>query len=74
MIGMNDVTSEVFTIADVDTVIDYAVSQGLAGVHFWSLDRDTPCRQQRICLADLQLGRRDHSLQYTNRFLQDLGR
>ena len=43
MIGVNDVSSEVFTIADVDTVIQYAVGQRMAGVHFWSLDRDTPC-------------------------------
>ena len=43
MIGMNDATSEIFTVADVNTLSSYAVSNGLAGLHFWSLDRDTPC-------------------------------
>ena len=43
MIGMNDATSEIFTTADVSTLTSYAVSNGLAGLHYWSLDRDTPC-------------------------------
>lgn len=43
MIGVNDTQDEVFTLADVDTVAAYAKSHGLAGVHTWSLDRDTPC-------------------------------
>ncbi|WP_220035381.1 hypothetical protein [Curtobacterium sp. MCPF17_018] len=43
MIGVNDTTDEVFTLADADTVAAYAKSHGLAGVHTWSLDRDTPC-------------------------------
>jgi len=43
MIGMNDATTETFTIADVSTLTSYAVGNGLAGLHFWSLDRDTPC-------------------------------
>ena len=29
--------------ADVDTLATYAASNGLAGLHLWSLDRDTPC-------------------------------
>ena len=43
MIGLNDNTSETFTAADADTLTSYATSNGLAGLHFWSLDRDTPC-------------------------------
>ncbi len=43
MIGMNDVSSEVFTRADVDTITSYAAAHGMAGLHFWSLNRDTPC-------------------------------
>ncbi|MFD0635689.1 ricin-type beta-trefoil lectin domain protein [Catenulispora yoronensis] len=43
MIGMNDATSEIFTTADVDTLTSYAAGNGLAGLHYWSLDRDTPC-------------------------------
>jgi chitinase len=72
MIGMNDTTSETFTIADVDTLTAYAVDHGLAGLHFWSLDRDTPC-------ADTYASPTCNSisgttpLEYTNRFLSDLG-
>jgi chitinase len=72
MIGMNDTTSETFTIADVDTLTAYAVDNGLAGLHFWSLDRDTPC-------ADTYASPTCNSisgatpLEYTNRFLSDLG-
>ncbi|MFC5526342.1 carbohydrate-binding protein [Rhodanobacter ginsengisoli] len=75
MIGMNDVSSEVFTIADVDTVIDYAASQGLAGVHFWSLDRDTPCQgSSGYASPTCNSVGGTSPLQYTDRFLQDLGR
>jgi chitinase len=72
MIGMNDTASETLTIADVDTLTAYAVDNGLAGLHFWSLDRDTPC-------ADTYASPTCNSisgatpLEYTNRFLSDLG-
>jgi len=45
MIGGNDVSSEHFTLADVDTMTSFAISRGLAGVHYWSYDRDTDCAQ-----------------------------
>jgi hypothetical protein len=75
MIGLNDVVSETFTLSDVDTVVNYAVSQGLAGVHFWSLDRDTPCAGNSgyaspICNAVSGTT----PLQYSKRFLRDLGK
>ncbi len=43
MIGRNDVAGEIFTLADVDTVTQFALKQGLAGVHYWSYDRDRDC-------------------------------
>jgi hypothetical protein len=43
MIGGNDVSDEKFGLADVDLVSAFAISQGLAGVHYWSFDRDTDC-------------------------------
>jgi hypothetical protein len=43
MIGGNDTTPEQFTLGDVDTLAHFAVTQGLAGVHYWSYDRDTDC-------------------------------
>jgi hypothetical protein len=45
MIGGNDVQSEHFTIANTDAMTSFAISKGLAGVHYWSYDRDTDCPQ-----------------------------
>ena len=43
MIGMNDVVENVFTLEDARNVAAAVEAQGLAGLHFWSLDRDKPC-------------------------------
>ena len=43
MIGGNDVVSNVFRLGDVDTISRFALSEGLAGVHYWSYDRDLDC-------------------------------
>jgi chitinase len=72
MIGMNDTTSETFTIADVDTLTAYAVDNGLAGLHFWSLDRDTPCSDTYASPTCNSISGTT-PLEYTNRFLSDLG-
>jgi hypothetical protein len=43
MIGVNDVVENVFTLEDARWLGAAAREQGLAGLHWWSLDRDTPC-------------------------------
>ena len=43
MIGVNDVVSNVFTLDDARVLADAVRSMGMAGLHYWSLDRDTPC-------------------------------
>jgi hypothetical protein len=43
MIGGNDVSSEHFTLPNTDTMASFAIAHGLAGVHYWSYDRDTDC-------------------------------
>ncbi len=43
MIGGNDVAANDFTLADAPRLARYTRERGLAGLHFWSLDRDTPC-------------------------------
>ncbi len=48
MIGGNDTQSEVFTLPNVATVAAYAAQKGLAGIHFWSFDRDTIARRDRL--------------------------
>ena len=45
MIGGNDVSSEQFTLQDVDAIAQFAIGNGLAGIHYWSYDRDTDCAQ-----------------------------
>ena len=75
MIGLNDNTSETFSLADVDTVTSYVVNNGLAGVHFWSLDRDTPCQGNTgYASPTCNSVSGSTALEYTNRFLSDLGR
>lgn len=72
MIGVNDVASELFTVADIDTVVDYATSHGLAGVHYWSLDRDTACSNTHASPTCNSVPGTT-TLEYTKRFLSDLG-
>jgi hypothetical protein len=70
MIGLNDNTAETFTIADVDTLSSYAKANGLAGVHFWSFDRDTPCSDSSASATCDSLTSTT-PMEYTNRFLSD---
>ena len=72
MIGRNDVTDEIFSLKDTDTMITWAKANGIAGVHFWSVDRDTPCSNSYaspICssITDVPVWG------YTQRFVTDLG-
>jgi chitinase len=43
MLGVNDVTANVFTVEDAWFVGRFVRESGLGGLHFWSLDRDAPC-------------------------------
>ena len=42
MIGVNDITTEVFTVADAQALQAFATSKSLGMLSFWSLDRDNP--------------------------------
>jgi len=42
MIGVNDVTTEVFTVADAQALEDFARAKGLGMLSMWSVARDTP--------------------------------
>ncbi len=73
MIALNDIRDETFTLQDVDEVTAYAAQQNLAGLHYWSLDRDVPCGStalSNICNSSPQIP----ALAYTKRFLAGLGR
>ena len=43
MIGMNDVKTEVFTLADAKQVLTFGQNKQLGLLSFWSLNRDNPC-------------------------------
>ena len=70
-IGQNDTSDEVFTLANVDTLSSWAKANGLGGIHFWSLDRDTPTCSGggSTCNGYSQSG----PFGFTNRFISDLG-
>ncbi|UGQ47494.1 glycoside hydrolase family 18 protein [Massilia endophytica] len=75
MIGVNDVVENVFTLEDAKVMVDGVRKLKMAGVHFWSLDRDVPCRQpasgaEAACstMPDVQAGA------YTQALVKDLAR
>jgi hypothetical protein len=71
-IGGNDTQGETFTLADAGTISAYALQKGLAGIHFWSFDRDNDCApgsSSPTCNSYGQAGR----LGFTTTFLSDLG-
>jgi GH18 family chitinase len=42
MLGVNDLTTEVFTVADAQTLEDFAREKGLGMLSMWSIARDNP--------------------------------
>ncbi len=53
MLGENDVAGNVFTPADAEQLVPAARALGLAGVHWWSLDRDQPCAPGSVRVSPL---------------------
>ena len=53
MLGVNDVARNVFTLDDARRLAQDARQAGLAGVHFWSLDRDRSCADDGTGLSPL---------------------
>jgi GH18 family chitinase len=72
MIGGNDTIDETFTLGNVATLAAYVRQKNLAGMHFWSFDRDTDCAPgyaSPICNSYGTAGR----LGFTMQFLSSLG-
>lgn len=44
MIGENDTQGEVTSLSDATKIATFAKANKLAGLHYWSFDRDTPCQ------------------------------
>jgi chitinase len=70
MLGENDVEANVLGPADAAAVARHARRLGLAGLHWWSLDRDRPCPA-----GEPRLSARCHALQNVEpgRFGRELG-
>lgn len=43
MIGVNDVVDNIFTLDDARALTRFVHTNGLGGLHYWSLGRDRPC-------------------------------
>ncbi|MEW2583727.1 glycoside hydrolase family 18 protein [Streptomyces virginiae] len=43
MIGVNDVTSEIFTVADATQLVEFAAAKGIGRLAMWSSTRDKQC-------------------------------
>lgn len=52
MIGVNDVVSEVFTVADASQLVDFAASKGIGRLAMWSSARDRQCAAGAVNHAD----------------------
>ena len=75
MIGQNDSVPDIFQVSDIATVSSFVNTSGLAGVHFWSFDRDVDCPFDSVngpsgtCNGVGNAG----TLGFTNGFITDLG-
>ncbi|GLC39981.1 hypothetical protein PLESTB_001630400 [Pleodorina starrii] len=72
MIGGNDSPGQTFTLADVKTVSAFVRTNGLGGVHTWSLDRDVDCPPGAASATCNSYGVAG-TLGFTNSFLSELG-
>jgi chitinase len=72
MIGGNDATDETFSIADVTTLSNWAKTNKISGIHFWSLDRDRDCAPGYASATCNSYGTAGN-WGFTNAFISDLG-
>jgi chitinase len=70
MIGQADSgPTETLSLANVDTIVAWAQSVGLGGIHFWSFDRDQPSASS----SPTGDGASNPPLSYNKQFTADLG-
>lgn len=73
MLGVNDVVENVFTPADATDLARLARQEKLGGLHFWSLDRDTPCAGGATAVAPTCSSLNTHStLAFSKAFAEGL--
>ncbi len=74
MIGQNDSVPDIFQLSDIATVSAFVNANGLAGVHFWSFDRDMDCPYDPTGPSPTCNGVGNAGmLGYTNGFINALG-
>ena len=70
MIGQADSgATETTSLSNVDTIVAWAKSVGLGGIHYWSFDRDQPSASS----SSTGDGTSNPALAYNNEFTSDLG-
>jgi chitinase len=67
MIGVNDSTNEVFSIANANTLESFAASNGIQELSFWSLGRDKACSSNGT-LSDTCSGTSQNAYQFSSTF------
>ncbi len=72
MIGKNDVSPEVFTLADVSTLTSFATSNGIGMLAWWELTRDKPCTGGATALYQCT-GTSDAQWAYSRAFVSGAG-
>ena len=75
MIGDNDVRDEIFSLQDAQTVGQFVHDNNLAGLHYWSFDRDVGCNPRTSWASSTCNNASDpgKANQFNNAFLQALG-
>ncbi|MEO7107260.1 MAG: glycosyl hydrolase, partial [Rhodoferax sp.] len=73
MLGVNDVAENVFTPQDASALARMVRKEKLGGLHFWSLDRDTPCPGDATSLSPTCSSLNTHSaLAFSRAFAEGL--
>ncbi|HLJ87305.1 MAG TPA: hypothetical protein VKZ53_10820 [Candidatus Angelobacter sp.] len=68
MVGQADTQDEITSLADIDTIDAFALSNGMPAVRFWAFDRDTPSGSGN----NTSSGTTVPALGYTHEFLNTL--
>jgi len=75
MIGENDTQGEVTSLSDVRKIAAFVKAGNLAGLHYWSFDRDTPCQASGLLSASPTCNQSSKKpLEFDAAMLQGLGK
>ena len=72
MIGVNDQTDEITGIDDIKTMVQFAKTNHLAGLHYWAFDRDISCPGSTVVASPTCHGQNELPLAYDQAFLNAL--